>query len=98
MMKLETNSSAAFEARGGVDVTESNGAYIHAIGLKAIDAVELAVGSTSVVWSPRSNISLYGNTAQVTLLDTVGVRLAMGTDWTPSGSASMLESWPAQAI
>ena len=80
----------AFEARGGVDVTESNGAYIHAIGLKAIDAVELAVGSTSVVWSPRSNISLYGNTAQVTLLDTVGVRLAMGTDWTPSGSASML--------
>ena len=80
----------AFEDRGGVDVTESNGAYIHAIGLKAVDAVELAAGGTSVVWSPRSNISLYGNTAQVTLLDRVGVRMAMGTDWTPSGSASML--------
>ncbi|MBC8072001.1 MAG: amidohydrolase family protein, partial [Deltaproteobacteria bacterium] len=44
---------------------------------------------TKVVWSPRSNIVLYGNTAPVTMLDRQGVTLALGTDWVPSGSMNM---------
>ena len=43
-----------------------------------------------MIWSPRSNLSLYGNTAPVTMLKNQGVLLSLGTDWTPSGSANLL--------
>jgi len=75
---------------GGIDVTEARGSFIHAVGLLAMDAASLADSGTSIIWSPRSNISLYGNTAPVTLLDTLGVNIGLGTDWTPSGSINML--------
>ncbi|MBU1898413.1 lamin tail domain-containing protein, partial [Myxococcota bacterium] len=75
---------------GGVDVTEENSAYIHAVGLMAMDAAVLANDHTKIIWSARTNISLYGNTAPVTLLDRLGVTIGLGTDWTPSGSINML--------
>ena len=39
-----------------------------------------------LVWSPRSNVSLYGDTAPVTLYHKLGVPIAIGTDWVLSGS------------
>jgi hypothetical protein len=75
---------------GGVDATLANAAFIHSVGLSTIDILDLAGGSTAVIWSPRSNVSLYGFTARVTLMDRLGVRIALGTDWTISGSMNML--------
>ena len=75
---------------GGRNVTGSNGAFVHAIAINATDSAALAAAGTSVIWSPRSNIALYGNTAPVTLLDNMGVKIALGTDWTPSGSMNMV--------
>ena len=43
-----------------------------------------------VIWAPRSNISLYGNTTPVTEMKYAGVTIALGTDWLPSGSMNML--------
>ncbi|MBM4372606.1 MAG: hypothetical protein FJ098_13175, partial [Deltaproteobacteria bacterium] len=37
---------------GGEDLTEDNSAFIHAVGLIAVDAAELAANGTSVIWSP----------------------------------------------
>ncbi|MGK0358487.1 MAG: hypothetical protein ACI9U2_000776 [Bradymonadia bacterium] len=73
----------------GIDVTGSNGAFIHGVALTAIDGAILADRQTAIIWSPRSNISLYGHTAPVTMLDTQGILLGLGTDWTPSGSINM---------
>ncbi len=74
---------------GGFDVTKANNSYVHAIGLLAQDAQVMASQGTAVVWSPRSNIALYGNTAPVTLYRNLGISIALGTDWTPSGSAHL---------
>jgi len=76
--------------RGGRDLLEPNTAIIHGIGLLAEDGAELAQNGVSVIWSPRTNIALYGNTAPVTLYDSLGVVIGIGTDWTPSGSVHML--------
>jgi hypothetical protein len=65
-------------------------AVIHAVGINATDAQAIAMANAKVIWSPRSNIDLYGNTAPVTLLQTLGVTLVLGTDWTASGSMNML--------
>jgi imidazolonepropionase-like amidohydrolase len=63
---------------------------VHAVALRAERAAELGSRSALVVWSPRSNVSLYGNTAPVPLLLRSGVEVALGTDWLLSGSMSLV--------
>lgn len=74
----------------GRDFTESNVAHIHSIGLQADDYYDMARGQSKLIWSPRSNISLYGITAQVNLFHRLGGSIALGTDWSYSGSANIL--------
>jgi cytosine/adenosine deaminase-related metal-dependent hydrolase len=69
-------------------VGETTG-VVHAVALDATLARVLALRRALVVWSPRSNLSLYGNTAPVTLLRRSGVEIALGTDWLLSGSMNV---------
>lgn len=62
---------------------------IHGVGLRADDIKKFRDGQTALVWSPRSNVDLYGNTAPVVTYDNLGVQIALGTDWLPSGSMNM---------
>jgi cytosine/adenosine deaminase-related metal-dependent hydrolase len=64
-------------------------AIVHGIGLHADDIAKYRTTQTALVWSPRSNVDLYGNTAPVVLYDRLGVQIALGTDWLPSGSMNM---------
>ena len=86
-------SSATYDtATPGVsnDLLVPQTAMIHAAGLGAADYALMASSGTSLIWSPRSNITLYGDTARVTTAARVGVRIALGTDWMPTGSMNML--------
>jgi large repetitive protein len=74
----------------GHDVLVDKSAYIHSIGLTAADYAAMGRIGTTLIWSPRSNITLYGNTASVTLASRLGVRIALGTDWLPTGSMNLL--------
>ena len=65
-------------------------AMIHAIGLKAGDYGAMANAGTALIWSPRSNVTLYGDTARVTMAARFGVEIALGTDWMPTGSMNLL--------
>jgi large repetitive protein len=76
-------------AMGGEDLLEPQSAYIHAVGLNPIDYLRMADQGTSVIWSPRSNVTLYGDTAVVTVAARLGVNVALGTDWVPTGSMNM---------
>ncbi|MDC3981272.1 thrombospondin type 3 repeat-containing protein [Polyangium jinanense] len=75
---------------GANDIVQPQTAIVHAIGFNADDFGEMRKDFSTVVWSPRSNVDLYGNTASVTLLDTLGVPIALGTDWVASGSMNLL--------
>jgi len=87
----EVVCSSKDDAAGGrIDLLQRQTAVIHGIALTEADALAFRKNQTSLVWSPRSNIDLYGNTAPVTLLDAAGVRIALGTDWIPSGSMNLL--------
>jgi cytosine/adenosine deaminase-related metal-dependent hydrolase len=44
----------------------------------------------SVVWSPFSNLWLYGATTDVAAAQARGMRICLGADWSPSGSKSLL--------
>jgi large repetitive protein len=79
----------ASSADGGQDLLEPQSAYIHGVGLHPLQYAQMATEGTSLIWSPRSNITLYGDTAQITVAARVGVKIALGTDWIPTGSMNM---------
>ena len=72
------------------NIIKNNAVLIHALSVRAEEVQNIAENKTSIVWSPRSNISLYGDTAPVTLYSNSKVLLALGSDWSPSGSMSLL--------
>jgi len=74
----------------GKNYIDSRTAIIHGVGLTGTDVATMAAKGAKLVWSPRSNISLYGETARVTEFDKMGVPIGLGTDWLPSGSMNML--------
>jgi hypothetical protein len=63
---------------------------IHAAGLLAEDFEVLARHGGSMVWSPLSNLLLYGATARVDAARAAGLRIGLGSDWSPSGSKNLL--------
>lgn len=71
------------------DIITPNLALIHASALTEADFDLVAARGAMVVWSPRSNVFLYGKTLNVTYLLDAGITVALGTDWLPSGSATM---------
>jgi 5-methylthioadenosine/S-adenosylhomocysteine deaminase len=69
-------------------------AGIHCAGLHPRDFGTLAARGGSMVWSPFSNLLLYGATADVADAKKSGgaehpLRIALGPDWSPSGSKSL---------
>ena len=65
-------------------------AAIHAAGLQAEDFEVLGRHGGAMVWSPFSNLLLYGATADVKAARQAGVRIGLGSDWSPSGSKNLL--------
>lgn len=78
------------EAEKKIDLVHKQTAIVHAVAVTWEEVVRFREDQASVVWSPRTNIDLYGNTAPVTMLDAAGVQIALGTDWIYSGSMNLL--------
>jgi 5-methylthioadenosine/S-adenosylhomocysteine deaminase len=77
-----------FSARGflrpGVSI-------IHGVGLNADDWQQVAKSGVGLIWSPRSNLNLYGGTTDVAIAQHAGIKIALAPDWSPSGSDGMLQ-------
>ncbi|KAF7542103.1 hypothetical protein G7054_g18 [Neopestalotiopsis clavispora] len=71
------------------DIIAPNLAMVHALGLSTSDFDLVAERGAHIVWSPRSNMFLYGTTLNISYLLEAGINIALGTDWLPSGSATM---------
>lgn len=71
------------------DLIKRQTAVVHGIAMKPSDVKKYRDDLAILIWSPRSNIDLYGNTAPIALYDNLGVPIALGTDWLPSGSMNM---------
>jgi cytosine/adenosine deaminase-related metal-dependent hydrolase len=63
---------------------------IHTAGLLPEDFAVLARHGGAMVWSPLSNLLLYGATARLDAARAAGVRIALGSDWSPTGSKNLL--------
>ena len=63
---------------------------IHCVALKSADFKRLKKKGASIVWSPLSNLMLYGATANVKAARASGIKIGIGSDWSPSGSKNLL--------
>src|SRR5262249_21390138 len=88
-ISLTSHNEFTCTSMGTTDLIQPQTAVIHSVAILPEDAQTMQMDTTKVIWSPRSNIVLYGNTAPVTLLDQLGVAIALGTDWVSSGSMNM---------
>lgn len=66
------------------------GVVIHGVSLTAPDLQAMAAAGTALVWSPRSNLELYGQTANILAALDAGVEIALAPDWAVTGSSNML--------
>lgn len=71
-------------AKPGVNV-------IHAVALASDQIRALARAKVGLIWSPHSNFMLYGKTADIMTAMDAKMTVALAPDWSPSGSAGMLE-------
>jgi cytosine/adenosine deaminase-related metal-dependent hydrolase len=66
-------------------------ALIHSVGLSPSQLARVHRAGASIVWSPRSNFELYGETANVDAAFREGVTVSLAPDWAPTGSDNMLD-------
>ena len=90
---LPTDAESAQE----LDILEAHNlltphtALIHSVGLSPSQLARVHKAGASIVWSPRSNFELYGETANVAAAFRAGVTISLAPDWSPSGSDNMWE-------
>jgi 5-methylthioadenosine/S-adenosylhomocysteine deaminase len=63
---------------------------IHCVALQPQDFAIMKQKGASMVWSPFSNLLLYGQTADIKSAKASGITIALGSDWSPSGSKNLL--------
>jgi 5-methylthioadenosine/S-adenosylhomocysteine deaminase len=64
---------------------------IHGVALREADFREMAANGVGFIWSPRSNLELYGKTADMEAAKAANVTIALAPDWSPTGSSGMLD-------
>lgn len=64
---------------------------VHGVAADKSDYEVMRDNDVTLVWSPRSNLALYGQTVDLPAALASGVRIALATDWSPSGSFNMRE-------
>lgn len=86
---IDTPTRKHYQALVDNDLLQTSLVAIHCLALEGPDLTTLAEKGCKVVWSPLSNMLLYGKTIDATRLE--NVPFTIGCDWTPSGSKNLLE-------
>jgi cytosine/adenosine deaminase-related metal-dependent hydrolase len=63
---------------------------IHGTALNDSQLGDVKDAGAKLVWSPQSNLRLYGETTAIGRALELGIPVGLGADWLPSGSTSLL--------
>jgi 5-methylthioadenosine/S-adenosylhomocysteine deaminase len=83
-------STSEFERLAGFGALTAATVIIHGTALTRDQLAAAAAVGAKLVWSPQSNLRLYGETTRAADALDVGLPVALGADWLPSGSTSLL--------
>ena len=88
--KANPRSQGEFDALTGLNALTAATVVIHGTALTRDQLGHLRDAGAKLVWSPQSNLRLYGETTDVASALEIGLPVALGADWLPSGSPSLL--------
>lgn len=71
-------------------LTPKTALLIHAVAMTDQELIEAKQAEAHIVWSPSSNMVLYGRTADIDRILQLELSVAIGPDWTVSGEDDML--------
>jgi 5-methylthioadenosine/S-adenosylhomocysteine deaminase len=66
-------------------------AIIHGTAFRDAEFKEMAQVRAKLIWSPQSNLVLYGKTTNIKLALEHGIPVSLGVDWNPSGSDNIFD-------
>ena len=87
---VDSSSRAEFDSLYEKGLIMDETVAIHGTALTGSQFAQMADKGGGLVWSPLSNLLLYGNTTDVRAADNAGVTISLAPDWGPSGSKSNL--------
>jgi 5-methylthioadenosine/S-adenosylhomocysteine deaminase len=86
----DASSSAELSTLKTLRLLRKETVIIHGTALSPAQLQEVGTAKMSIVWSPSSNLALYGQTLDVPSARKAGVRLALAPDWSATGSGNLL--------
>jgi 5-methylthioadenosine/S-adenosylhomocysteine deaminase len=87
---IDPTSRAEFDDLKGANLLTAATVIIHGTALQKADLGEVKDAGARMVWSPQSNLRLYGQTTLAAEALKLKIPMALGADWQPSGSPSLL--------
>ena len=89
---IDEESRAEFDTLVANDLLVGELIVIHGTALTSAEFDQMGAVGASLVWSPMSNLLLYGDTTDVAAAKAAGVNIALAPDWAPSGTKNVLHS------
>lgn len=87
---IDDSSRAEFDYLDKLGLIKPQLVAIHGTALSAAQLQEMGQVGAKLVWSPLSNLALYGQTTDIPSAVAAGITISIAPDWTPSGSANVL--------
>ncbi len=88
---IDESSSAEFEKLNDLGLLSAKTIIIHGTALELNQYKMMSEKGASLIWSPRSNIELYGQTADILSALENDVTIAIAPDWAITGSSNILD-------
>lgn len=87
---VDQGSLAEFATWQGWGLLNDTTVIIHGVPYGEDQFRAMAEAGASLVWSPQSNLRLYGQTADIAAAVAQNLLVSLAPDWTPSGSYNIL--------
>ena len=88
--RSDAESKTEFGKLKSLNLLEARTSVVHGVALTASDFAQMAKVGAGLVWSPRSNMTLYDQMPDLAAARKAGVTIALAPDWAPTGSTNML--------
>jgi hypothetical protein len=86
------NEFATLAGRNAGCLLSPKTSIVHGTAFDATEFTQMAGAGMKLVWSPKSNVFLYGATAKIDVALASGVQIiALGPDWSIGGSVNLLD-------
>ncbi len=88
---VDEKSRNEFDTLKDLNLLQEWTAIIHGTALGKNEFAQIGQAGAKLVWSPTSNLLLYGTTTRVDYAKAENITISLATDWSPSGCKNLLD-------